>query len=209
MLKRNNGQGAFGDQPPANYSPQICDDKKRKAMFVKQCREEMKIGSKYLSWIDNDFDLFIASKKVTTSQIKENFEDSLKLTRERSSGRNIHDASKTTYTKQNDGTLLKRVTKQTYANITVREKRKSEDPNAKEISEDGFRKRAKMVNNILDHTSKHDQDTKAKLVAKIIDKEGEEFGQKIKQQSKMIQATIQLTPSQTNSLMTLLSMLLF
>ena len=47
-----------------------------------------------------------------------------------------------------------------------------------------------MVNNILDHTSKHDQDTKAKLVAKIIDKEGEEFGQKIKQQSKMIQATI-------------------
>ena len=114
----------------------------------------MKIGSKYLSWIDNDFDLFIASKKVTTSQIKENFEDSLKLTRERSSGRNIHDASKTTYTKQNDGTLLKRVTKQTYANITVRDKRKSEDPNAKERSEDGFRKRAKTVTNILDHTSK-------------------------------------------------------
>ena len=55
----------------------------------------------------------------------------------------------------------------------------------------------------------NDQDTKAKLVAKIIDKEGEEFGQKIKQQSKMIQATIQLTPSQTNSLMTLLSMFLF
>ena len=107
------------DLPPADYSTQICDDKKRKAFFVKQCREEMKIGSKYLSWIDNDFDLFIASKKVTTSQVKENFEDSLKLTRERSSGRNIHDASKTTYIKQNDGTLLKRVTKQTYANITV------------------------------------------------------------------------------------------
>ena len=77
----------------------------------------MKIGSKYLSWIDNDFDLFIASKKVTTSQIKENFEDSLKLTRARSSGPNIHDASKTTYTKQNDGTMLKRVTKQTFANM--------------------------------------------------------------------------------------------
>ena len=59
-------------------------------------------------------------------------------------------------------------------------------------SEEGFRKRAKMVNNILDHTSKHDQDIKAKL--KIIDKEGEEFGQKIKQKSKMIQATTQLTP---------------
>ena len=34
VLKKNNGQGAFGDQPPANYSPQICDDKKRKALFV-------------------------------------------------------------------------------------------------------------------------------------------------------------------------------
>ena len=67
-----------------------------------------------------------------------------------------------------------------------------------------------MVTNILDHTSKHDQDTKAKLVAKIIDKEGKEFGQKIKQQqSEMIQATIQLTSSQTNTLMTLLSMFLF
>ena len=63
---------------------------------------------------------------------------------------------------------MKRVTKQTYANITVREKRKNEDPNAKEISEDGFRKRAKMVSHILDHTSKHDQDTKAKLAAKIL-----------------------------------------
>ena len=83
VLKKNNGQGAFYDQPPADYSTQICDDKKRKAFFVKQCREEMKIGSKYLSWIDNDFDLSIASKKVATSQIKDNLEDSLKLTRER------------------------------------------------------------------------------------------------------------------------------
>ena len=49
---------------------------------------------------------------------------------------------------------MKKVTKQTYANITVREKRKIEGPNAKEISEDGFRKRAKTVTNILDHTSK-------------------------------------------------------
>ena len=33
---------------------------------------------------------------------------------------------------------MKKVTKQTYANITVREKRKIEGPNAKEISEDDF-----------------------------------------------------------------------
>ena len=82
----------------------------------------MKIGSKYLSWIDKDFELFIVSKKVTSSKVEERVGE--KLTRERSSGPNIHDASKITITKQKDGTLLKTVTKQTYANITVRNKRK-------------------------------------------------------------------------------------
>ena len=101
-----------------------------------------------MSWIDKDFQLFNESKKVTPSKIEQKVGETIKLTRE--SGPNIHDASKTTYTKQNDGTLLKRVAKQTYANITVREKRKSEDPNAKKINEDGFRKREKMVTNILD-----------------------------------------------------------
>ena len=76
--------------------------------------------------------------------------------------------------------------------ITVREKRKSEgsNSNAKEVSEEGFRKRAKMVNNILDHTSKHDKNTKAALLAKIIDKEGAEFGQTIKDKSKVMQQTM-------------------
>ena len=92
-----------------------------------QCREEMKIASKYLSWIDKDFDF------------------------ERSSGPNIHDASKITITKQHDGTLLKTVTKQTYANKTVRNKRNHDGD--KEISEEGYRKRAKMISNILDHAS--------------------------------------------------------
>ena len=72
---------------------------------------------------------------------------------------------------------MKKVTKQTYANVTVREKRKHED--STEISREGYRKHAKMVSNILDHTSKHDKDTKAVLLAKIIDKEGAEFGERI------------------------------
>ena len=58
-----------------------------------------------------------------------------------------------------------------------------------------------MVSNILDHTSKHDKDTKAVLLAKIIDKEGAEFGQRIKDKSKVIQETNKLTPQQTSSLM--------
>ena len=68
MLKIHNGKGAFNDLPPDDFSTQISDEKKRKALFVQQCREEMKIGSKNLSWIDNDFELFIDSKKVTSSQ---------------------------------------------------------------------------------------------------------------------------------------------
>ena len=59
-------------------------------------------------WEEEENGFFSASKKVTTSQIKDNLEDGLKLTRERSSGPNIHDASKITYTKQSDGTLLKK-----------------------------------------------------------------------------------------------------
>ena len=34
-----------------------------------------------------------------------------------------------------------------------------------------------MLTDVLDHTSQHDQNTKAKLLAKIFDKEGTEFGQ--------------------------------
>ena len=92
---------------------------------------------------------------------------------------------------------MKKVTKQTYANVTIREKRKHEDHET-EISQAGYRKRAKMVSN----TSKHDKNTKAVLLAKIIDKEGAEFGQRIKDQSKVIQETNKLTPQQTSSLMT-------
>ena len=113
------------------------------------------MGAKYLSWMDNDFDLFIDSKKVRPSKIEEKVGETLKLTRERSSGQNIHDAAKITVAKQKDGTLMKKVTKQTYANVTVREKRKHED--STEISQEGYRKRAKLVSNILDQTSKHDK----------------------------------------------------
>ena len=60
-------------------------------------------------------------------------------------------------------------TSQTFANITIQEKRKDEGD-----LESALRKRAKLVSNVLDHTSMHDKNTKVKLVAKIIDKEGAE-----------------------------------
>ena len=187
----------FNDLLPDDFSTQISDEKKRKALFVQQCREEIKIGSKYLSWIDKDFELFIDSKKVTSSKVERRVGETLKLTRERSSGPNIHDASKITITKQQDGTLLKTVTKQTYANITVRNKRKHDGD--KEISEEGYRKRAKMISNILDHASNNDKKVKTKLLAKVIDQDPAS-GRGVKDESKVMQETNQLNPEQTTNL---------
>ena len=74
------------------------------------------------------------------------------------------------------------------------------DDSAYGISDDGIRKRTKLVSNILNHTSQHDKNTKAILVAKIIDKEGAEFGQTIKEKSKVIQETNKMTPEQTTAM---------
>ena len=80
-------------------------------------------------------------------------------------------------------------TSQTFANITIQEKRKDEGD-----LESGLRKRAKLVSNVLvDHTLMHDKDKKLKLVAKIIDKEGAEFGRTVKEKSKVIRGTEKLT----------------
>ena len=44
VLKMHDGRGAFHDLPPDGFSSQISDEKKRKALFVQQCREEMKLS---------------------------------------------------------------------------------------------------------------------------------------------------------------------
>ena len=125
-------------------------------MFFKQCKEELKLSRKYLTWVDKEFKLFSSHK--TASPTKELEEGTLTLTRERSSGQNIFDTSKKIVFKQPDGTITERVVKQTFANITVRGKRKNCDD-----SEAGLRKQAKLVDGILEHTSRHNKSTKARL----------------------------------------------
>ena len=109
----------------------------------------------------------------------------------------MFDVSKTVNGETSDGKRYSRRTSQTFANITINEKRKHEGD-----LESGLRKHAKLVSNILDHTSMHDKDTKAKLVAKLIDKEGATFGRTVKEKSKVIQGTEKLTPEQTVNLIT-------
>ena len=106
VLKIHNEKGAFNDLPPDDFSTQISDEKKRKALFVQQCREEIKIGSKYLSWIYKDFELFIDSKKVTSTKVEGRVGETLKLTRERSSGPNINDAFKNNNNKTKEWNLI-------------------------------------------------------------------------------------------------------
>ena len=85
------GQGkagaAFHEIPPTDFFPDISDVNERKMMFFKQCKEELKLSQKYLTWVDKEFKLF--SSHNTASPTKELEEGTLTLTRERSSGRNI------------------------------------------------------------------------------------------------------------------------
>ena len=62
--KMHNGKGGNYRIPPEDFCPDVRDEKKRKAMLSKQCREEVKVGRKYLRWIDTNFVLFPPIGKV-------------------------------------------------------------------------------------------------------------------------------------------------
>ena len=95
---------------PDDFSADITDEKARKSEFAKLCREEMKIGAKYLTWIDKDFYLFEGCKKITQSENEQGrVQETIKLTRERSCGPNIYDATKISSSRNPDGTLKKSV----------------------------------------------------------------------------------------------------
>ena len=73
------------------------------------------------------------------------------------------------FSKNSDGTIKRSVIRETYARVTVRQKRKSVDGDSlEEISESAQIKKAKKMSNILDHASVKDKDGKASLMAKII-----------------------------------------
>ena len=90
-----------------------------------------------------------------------------------------------------DGASKKSVIKETFAKVTIRKRQQTDNEKAKvnDISGSGEIKRAKGVDNILNHVTEHDKGTKAALVAKIIDKEGSMFGRDILKNSKVMQET--------------------
>ena len=70
------------------------------------------------------------------------------------------------------------------------------------VSGAGQIKRAKAVDNVLNHTSENDKKAKADMVAKIIDNEGARFGNDVLRKSKVMKETRQLNPEKTLGLMT-------
>ena len=83
--------------------------------------------------------------------------------------------------------MRKSVIKETYAKITLRKRHQdNKNDQASPLTGAGELKRAKAIDNLLNHTSEHDKKMKAGLVAKIIDKEGAQFGQDVFQKSKMM-----------------------
>ena len=60
------GQGkagaAFHEIPPTDFFPDISDVNERKMMFFKQCKEELKLSQKYLTWVDKEFKVFSSHK---------------------------------------------------------------------------------------------------------------------------------------------------
>ena len=171
----------------------------------------MKSGLKFQDWRSQRFSLFgslietlekkLDKEKAKVSQLMtEN--GSFQLVRERSTGDNIFDAKRKVFSKNADGTIKKSVITETYARVTLRQKRKAVD----DVSGSAQIKRAKKINNILDHTTQKDKDAKASLMTRIlfyqIDKEGAEFGATIERKSKVMHEINQLNPEQTSSPMT-------
>ena len=134
--------------------------------FLKSARDEVKSGLKFQDWRSQRFSLFgslietlekkLDKEKAKVSQLMtEN--GGFQLVRERSTGDNIFDAKRKVFSKNADGTIKKSVITETYARVTLRQKRKAVD----DVSGSAQIKRAKKINNILDHTTEKDKDAKS------------------------------------------------
>lgn len=205
-LGAHGGHGKHQENPPEEFERDIDDEKKRRLAFLKFGREGMKSSQKYKAWLEQDCQLFVKTNELSEKDVDKEVEiipkektNEIHLTRERSSGKNIFDAEKIIISKQQDGTMKKSVIKETYARITLR--KRHQDNENDPLTGAGELKRAKAVDDILNHTSEHDKKTKAGLVAKIIDKEGAHFSQDVFQKSKMMQQTRKLNAAQTTSMM--------
>ena len=133
FLAENGGLGKNHDNPPSDFGLEIENDRKR--AFLKFGRDGVKSWWKYQDWLEEECALFRES--VKNSKGKKPVEDEedhdeesnnqIRLLRERSSGKNIWDAEKITFSKCHDGSIRKSVIKETYAKVTIRKRHQTEN----------------------------------------------------------------------------------
>ena len=160
-LGAHGGHGKHQENPPEEFERDIDDEKKRRLAFLKFGREGMKSSQKYKAWLEQDCQLFVKTNELSEKDVDKEVEinpkektNEIHLTRERSSGKNIFDAEKIIISKQQDGTMNKSVIKETYGRITLRKRHQdNENDQASPLTGAGELKRAKAVDNILNHTS--------------------------------------------------------
>ena len=158
ILKAKGGQGKHCENPPRDFLSDVDCEKKRRLSFLKSARDEMKSGLKFQDWRSQRFSLFgslietlekkLDKEKAKVSQLMTE-KGGFQLVRERSTGDNIFDTKRNVFSKNADGTIKKSVITETYARVTLRQKRKAVD----DVSESAQIKRAKKINNIFDHTT--------------------------------------------------------
>ena len=207
IQKLKNGKGNGFANPPDNFSPEIMDEKERKSAFVKSCRIEIDDHEMYQNWKNEPFSLNLGENQISKkdSQFGNNESESIhtqsiKITKQRSCGPNIFDTEKVVILEKPDGTVKKTVIKETFATVTRRKRKASTCDKENDISDEAQRKRARNVDNILNHVNENNKDHKAKMISKIIDAEGPNFGKKVKLSSKVLQENDSLTVVETNNL---------
>ena len=123
----------------------------------------MKSGLKFLDWRSKEFRLFDSLTKTLENKLEKEKATVSHLMMEkggiqlvRSTCENVFGAKsqRQVFSRNSDGTIKKSVIKETYARVTVRQKRKSVD----EVSGSAQIKRAKKISDILDHTTEKDKD---------------------------------------------------
>ena len=180
----------------------------RKNAFITLCNQELNKNETYNHWLNLKIDIFISDinyKNIRTKNVtKNNDNETFKIVKERSSGKNVMDVERTIITEKSNGTLRKTVVKDTIVKVTVRGKKRKEfnkeNAENEEISRELKNKKAKTVRSVMNHLSEHDENTKASLMSKVIDDEGTKFAEKVIKNSKALQENSSMTAEQTTSL---------
>ena len=69
-----------------------------------------------------------------------------------------------------------------------------------QLTGEGKRKRARTVDNVLEHLTENNEEAKAEIIANIIDKGGDKLGGRVLTKSKVLQNNTSLNSEETVSL---------